>query len=152
MRARYPDRGGYLERDGVKVFYEVHGEGHWPTILLMSNAPGAPLRHWKAQIPFLGRHFRVVAFDAPGNGMADRPQSPESYTDEAETGYAVAVMDATGTERAVFVSYDDPSVWSLQLAATHPERVLGIAAITPSVPWLTEGHPHRAVYDFDAKL
>src|SRR5207244_1383012 len=34
MRAQYPDQDGYVERDGVKVFYEVFGEGD-PTVLLM---------------------------------------------------------------------------------------------------------------------
>ena len=26
-RARYPDDSGYVERDGVRVFYEVYGTG-----------------------------------------------------------------------------------------------------------------------------
>src|SRR5438128_12307044 len=33
-RARYPDQEGYVERDGVKVFYEVYGEGD-PTIMFV---------------------------------------------------------------------------------------------------------------------
>jgi hypothetical protein len=33
-RARYPDSEGYVERDGVNVFFEVYGEGE-PTILLL---------------------------------------------------------------------------------------------------------------------
>ncbi|NUT54911.1 MAG: alpha/beta hydrolase, partial [Thermoleophilia bacterium] len=33
-RARYPDEEGYVERDGVRVFYEVYGSGE-PTFLLL---------------------------------------------------------------------------------------------------------------------
>ena len=33
-RARYPDTEGYVERDGVRTFYEVYGEGE-PTVLLL---------------------------------------------------------------------------------------------------------------------
>jgi hypothetical protein len=33
-RARYPDEEGYVERDGVRTFYEVYGDGE-PTILLL---------------------------------------------------------------------------------------------------------------------
>ena len=33
-RARYPDSEGYVERDGVRLFYEVYGEGE-PTVLLL---------------------------------------------------------------------------------------------------------------------
>jgi hypothetical protein len=31
-RARYPDRSGYVERDGVRVFWECYGEGERPYV------------------------------------------------------------------------------------------------------------------------
>jgi len=34
MRARYPDLEGYVERDGVKTFYEVFGTGETTLLLL----------------------------------------------------------------------------------------------------------------------
>lgn len=36
MRARQPDEAGYVERDGVKTYYEVHGEGASTLLLLPS--------------------------------------------------------------------------------------------------------------------
>jgi hypothetical protein len=35
-RARYPDQTGYLERGGVRVFYEVYGTGERTVLLLPS--------------------------------------------------------------------------------------------------------------------
>ena len=35
-RARYPDEEGYVERDGVRVFWEVYGAGE-PTIHLFAQ-------------------------------------------------------------------------------------------------------------------
>ena len=32
-RARYPDSSGYIKRDGVRLYYEVHGSGE-PAIFL----------------------------------------------------------------------------------------------------------------------
>ena len=57
-RARYPDEEGYVERDGVRVFYEVYGDGE-PTVLLLPTWSIIHSRHWKLQIPYLARHFRV---------------------------------------------------------------------------------------------
>src|SRR5690242_3381827 len=54
MRARYPDTDGYVERDGVKVFYEVYGNGD-PTILLMPTWPIVHSRLWKGQVAYLAR-------------------------------------------------------------------------------------------------
>ena len=62
MRARYPDEEGYVERDGVRVFYEVYGDAP-TTFLLFPTSPISHSRLWKAQIPYLSRHFRVVCFD-----------------------------------------------------------------------------------------
>ena len=41
MRARYPDSESFVERDGVKVAYEVFGSGE-PTLVF---APTDPLVH-----------------------------------------------------------------------------------------------------------
>jgi hypothetical protein len=58
-RARYPDEEGYVERDGVRVFYEVYGDAP-TTFLLFPTSPISHSRLWKAQIPDLSRHFRVI--------------------------------------------------------------------------------------------
>ena len=78
-RARYPDEEGYVERDGVRVFYEVYGDAP-TTFLLFPTSPISHSRMWKAQIPYLSRHFRVVVFDPRGNGSSDRPGNAEAYS------------------------------------------------------------------------
>src|SRR5438445_4180121 len=107
MRARTPDVDGYVEQDGVKAFYEVFGEGHEPTLLLMPTWPIIHSRMWKAQVPYLSRHYRVVTFDPRGNGCSDRPPTPEAYADREYAADALAVMDETGTDRAVVVGACD---------------------------------------------
>jgi pimeloyl-ACP methyl ester carboxylesterase len=132
-RARYPDSTGFVERDGVRSFYEVYGAGE-PTILLMPTWSIIHSRHWKLQIPYLARHWRVVTFDGRGNGRSDRPADPEAYREEEFAADALAVMDATATERTVLVSLSRGAERSLLLAADHPERVERIAFIAAGVP------------------
>src|SRR5919204_5095615 len=97
-RARYPDAEGYVERDGVKVFYEVYGPGD-STVLLLPTWSIIHSRHWKLQIPYLARHARVLTFDGRGNGRSDRPEGVEAYVAAEFAADAVAVMDATATEQ-----------------------------------------------------
>jgi pimeloyl-ACP methyl ester carboxylesterase/predicted glycosyltransferase len=132
-RARYPDDEGYVERDGVSVFYEVYGDGE-PTILLMPTWSIIHSRCWKGQIAYLARHFRVLTFDGRGNGRSDRPSEPEAYAEQEYADDALAVMDVTGTDRAVLVSLSRGVERSLLLAAEHPERVAGMVAISPALP------------------
>jgi pimeloyl-ACP methyl ester carboxylesterase/predicted glycosyltransferase len=132
-RARYPDETGYVERDGVRTFYEVYGSGS-PTILFLPTWSIIHSRGWKAQIPYFARHCRVLTFDGRGNGRSDRPSEPEAYVEQEYADDALAVMDATGTERAVVVSLSRGVERSLLLAAAYPERVESMLFIGPAVP------------------
>jgi pimeloyl-ACP methyl ester carboxylesterase len=141
-RARYPDEDGYVERDGVRIHYEVYGDGE-PTVLLLPTWSIIHARHWKAQVPYLSRHCRVVTFDGRGNGRSDRPSGMAAYVEAEFAADALAVMDATATDRAVLVGLSAGALWGTRLAADHPERVAGIAYIGPAVP-LAPPHPERA--------
>ena len=149
MRAREPDAEGFVDRDGVKLHYEVFGAGS-PTLLLLPAWNVVNARFWKAQVPYLARHFRVVTYDGPGNGRSSRPLDPAPYSYEAQGRSAVAVLDDTGTDRSVLVSLSMGADWALWMAARHPERVLGSVFIGPSValgePEEPEGPPFDEPY------
>ena len=127
-----PDEDGVVRRDGVGVAWTVFGAAHRPTVLLMPTWSIMPSQFWKAQIGYLSRHYRVVTFDGRGSGRSDRPAGAAAYTDDMFAQDTVAVLDATGTDRAVLVSLSCGAAWSVQVAATHPERVLGLFALAPS--------------------
>ena len=133
MRACQPSHDGYVERDGVKVFYEVFGSGD-PTVMLLPTWSIIHSRHWKLQVPDLARRHRVVTFDGRGNGRSDRPAGAEAYRPAEFTADALTVMDATGTERAGLVALSLGATWALELGALHPERVAGIVFIGPALP------------------
>ena len=128
MRARVPDRVGQVERDGIRVGYELFGEGE-PTLLLLPCFQIVQSRVWKGQVPELARRWRVITFDARGTGRSDRPEDPAAYADDEIVADAVAVLDACGVAQAVVVGFSKGSWWGPLLAATHPQRVLGLALI-----------------------
>jgi len=133
MRARYPDRAGTVEREGVRLGYEVFGEGD-RTLFLLPTWTIIHTRFWKLQVPYLARHFRVITYDGPGNGRSDRSVDPDAYSPAAQASYAIDILDETSTDEAVLVSLSMGSMWSLRVAADHPDRVLGQVFIGPSLP------------------
>jgi pimeloyl-ACP methyl ester carboxylesterase/predicted glycosyltransferase len=141
-RARYPDRCGFVERDGVRVFWESYGDGD-PAILLLPTWMLVHSRHWKQQIPYLSRRHRVVTLDPRGNGRSDRPTDPRRYDHAEHISDALAVLDAAGVERAFVAGFSAGAVTALDLAANHPDRLLGAVFVAPSLP-LAPGHPDRA--------
>jgi pimeloyl-ACP methyl ester carboxylesterase len=133
MRARYPDGEGFVDHgDGVRIFYEVYGEGP-DTICFLPTWPIFHSRTWKGQIPYLSRHFRVIAIDARGNGRSDRPREREAYSRERHVADVLAVLDATETDAAMIVSVSPRAPLALQLCVEHPERVRAAAFITPQL-------------------
>jgi pimeloyl-ACP methyl ester carboxylesterase len=147
-RALYPDESGYVERDGVNLYYEVYGSGE-PTVFLLPTWSIIHSRHWKMQIPYLARHCRVLTFDGRGNGRSDRP--PSGYDEREFAADALAVMDATETERVVLVSLSMGAQRALLLAAEQPERIDGAVFICPAVP-LGDQLPARKLYPWDKEL
>src|SRR3984957_11499445 len=138
-RARYPDEEGFVERNGQRLFYEVYGEGE-QTIFLLPTWSLFHSRHWKMQIPYLARHFRVLVMDGLGNGRSGRPGDPRRYRVAEFARDFLAVMDATATESAVMVSLSAGARYQLELARLAPERVLGAAFTGPVFP-PTPPHP-----------
>ena len=139
-------RTGYVERDGVRVFYEVYGEGE-PTVLFVPTVVDRPLAAledadpvFRAALP--RRHLRPR-----GNGRSDRPQDAEAYAEREFAADALAVLDATGTERAVLVALSLGAQRALVLAAEHPERVDGVVFIAPSLPLAPPPRPRLPPFD-----
>ncbi|HEY2766683.1 MAG TPA: alpha/beta fold hydrolase [Solirubrobacteraceae bacterium] len=133
-RARYPDSEGFVERDGQHIFYEVYGEGE-ETIFLLPTWSLIHSRHWKMQIPYLARHFRVLVMDGLGNGRSERCRDRKRYAAAEFARDCLAVMDATGTERAVMASLSTGAQYQLELARLAPERVVGATFIGPLFPY-----------------
>jgi pimeloyl-ACP methyl ester carboxylesterase/predicted glycosyltransferase len=137
MRAREPDRAGYVERDGVRVHYETFGTEGDPIVFVPTDVL-VNGRMWKAQVPYLARRHRVVVIDPRGNGRSDRPTDPAAYADVEQVADVIAVMDELGLDRAVLVGLCMSAFYSLEAAAWHPDRIAGVVAVAT---WAMEGTP-----------
>jgi pimeloyl-ACP methyl ester carboxylesterase len=150
-RALYPDQEGYVERDGVRTYWEVYGDGE-PTIFFLPTWSLVHSRIWKAQIAYFARHFRVLTMDGRGNGRSDRPADADAYGFWHFAEDALAAMDASGTERAILVSTSMGTIWNLVLAAGSPKRVEGSVFIGPTTYAVSEPYPDWALTPFNERL
>jgi len=136
VRASYPKRSGYADGDGARLFYEVHGEGDPPVLLIQGwGLPGAG---WRAYTADLARRFRVVVYDQRGTGRSSRPCGPAAFSPEKRVSDARAVLDATGTRDAVVVGVSGGAQTAVALAAKHPDRARALVPMLsalPLTPW-----------------
>lgn len=154
MRAKLPDRDGFVERDGVKIHYEVYGHGP-ETMVFLPPWSIVHSRVYKAQIPYFSERFRCIAYDGRGNGKSDRPADVAAYSLDQNVADALAVMDATEVGEAILVGLSYGGMVACALAAHHPERVraailAGTAgSIGPNRPHMTHEHFYATHERFD---
>jgi len=145
MRAKLPNKEGFAERDGVKIHYEVYGDGPH-TIVFPPPWSIVHARVSKAQLPYFSERFRCIPFDPRGNGRSDRPEDVAAYRLDNYVADILSVLDAVGADQVITVGLSAAGIHSCVLAAYHPERsraaiLVGTAAtIGPSYPYMTPQH------------
>ena len=109
-----------LDRDGVKIHYEVHGKG--PTILL-SHGYSSTCRMWDGQVAALKDRYQVIVWDMRGHGESDYPKDPALYSEGLTIGDMRALLDVVGADKAIVAGLSLGGYMSLAFHASHPNRV-----------------------------
>ncbi|MBN9263899.1 MAG: alpha/beta fold hydrolase [Hyphomicrobium sp.] len=149
MRAKLPAAEGFVDRDGVKIFYEVYGNGP-ETMVFLPPWSIVHSRVYKAQIPYFSERCRCITFDPRGNGRSDRPQDASAYTLANFIADVLAVMDATEAGEAILVGLSLAGVHICAIAAYHPERVKA-AVLAGTAATIGPSYPHMVPQHFLAK-
>ncbi len=108
-----------LDRDGVRIHYEVRGQG---PVVLLSHGYSATAQMWRGQHDALARDHTLVTWDMRGHGGSDSPDDPAAYSAEATVDDMAAILDAVGAQRAVIGGLSLGGYMSLLFHATHPQR------------------------------
>lgn len=113
----------YISRDGVAVYYEVHGAG---PVILLTHGFAATARMWSRQMEVLTRGRRVVVWDMRGHGRTDSPEDPALYSEDATVGDMLAILNAVGSQRAIVGGHSLGGYMSLAFHRRYPERVAAL--------------------------
>lgn len=130
----------------VAIAYQVHGQG--PHDILLSDSSASNLvTVWQLPeavelLERLGRFARVIRFDRRDTGISDPIK--DDLTLEAHVSDALAVMDAVDAERPFLIGGAYGARSLATLAATRPERVAGLIAISGTVRGAAAESPETA--------
>ena len=108
-----------LDRNGVRIQYEVRGQG---PVVLLSHGYSATAQMWRGQHDALSRDHTLVTWDMRGHGGSDTPDDPAAYSAEATIDDMAAILDAVGAPRAVIGGLSLGGYMSLLFHATYPQR------------------------------
>jgi len=152
LTAPSPFETRFADSDGVRIAYNVRGEGPLTIVVapgifshlhLVANLPAT-----RGTLEALAGFARVVTFDKRGQGLSD-PTLAAPTLDE-RTRDIGAVMDAAGLERAVLLGFSEGGPMCLKFAYENPDRVQGLVIIGSTASWVQSesfpiGIPRRAI-------
>jgi len=152
MRALEPAETGQLTLHGFQIGYEIFGDPQAPPVLLLPTWQIAPSLHWRMQVPFLARTFRVITYDPPGIGGGQRTTDPRAFELDRVVDYAIGLLDQLGVDQTDIIGLSMGGSYGLWLAARYPDRVKRAVLIGPVPPeWAFGADPtfweKREIYE-----
>lgn len=115
-----------IERDGVKIYYEVHGDG---PAMILTHGYSSTFEMWHGQIEALSKRHKLILWDMRGHGRSDYPQNLDAYSEELTVGDIAALLDEVGVECAIVGGLSLGGYMSLAFWRAHPERVRALLII-----------------------
>jgi pimeloyl-ACP methyl ester carboxylesterase len=115
-----------IDRNGVKIYYEVHGSG---PALLLTHGYSSTSAMWQGQIEALSRHHQLVLWDMRGHGQSDYPDDDAAYSEALTVADMAALLDAVGAGTAIVGGLSLGGYMSLAFHRAHPDRVRALLII-----------------------
>jgi pimeloyl-ACP methyl ester carboxylesterase len=115
-----------LDRDGVTIHYEIHGDG---PPLILTHGYSSTSAMWSEQIAPLSKHHRLILWDMRGHGQSDYPEDPKAYSEALTVADMAALLDLAGAKRAIVGGLSLGGYMSLAFYRAHPERVRALLII-----------------------
>jgi pimeloyl-ACP methyl ester carboxylesterase len=132
-----PAGSGYAPVNGIKVYYEVFGEGR--PLVLLHGAFYTIDMNWNQLIPELSKTRKVIAIEMQGHGhtpFSDRKLSHAALASDVE-----GVMDYLEIDSADVVGYSMGGSVAYQFAVQSPKRLRKLVIISSAYKsscWLPE--------------
>lgn len=123
--------GKYADINGIKMYYEVHGEG---APLLMIHGNSGDVSSMDNQIEHFSKTNLVIAADSRGHGKSGLNTKKLTY--EMITDDLAALLKFLGLKKVNVIGLSDGGVIGLKLAIKYPELVnkLAIAGANTAPP------------------
>ncbi|MGN6181767.1 MAG: alpha/beta fold hydrolase [Mucilaginibacter sp.] len=132
-----PVSSGYAPVNGIRVYYEVYGEGK--PIVLLHGAFMTIADNWAKIIPELSKTRKVIAMEFQGHGHT--PYSARKMDLATLAGDVAGVMDHLKVDSADIVGYSMGGSVAYQFIVNYPQRVNKLVIISStykSTGWLPQ--------------
>jgi pimeloyl-ACP methyl ester carboxylesterase len=128
---------GYAPVNGLKMYYEIHGEGK-PIVLLHGSFMNIDL-NFGQMIPELAKNHKVIALEMQGHGRTGDIDRPYSYPAMADD--IAGLLKHLGIEKADVLGYSLGGTVALEFTIRHPSlvnKLVFISSVYKLDGWIKE--------------
>lgn len=121
-----PAESGYADVNGLKLYYEVYGEGK-PIVLLHGSYMNIPL-NWSHIIPLLAKDRKVIVAEMQGHGRTK--DIPRELSYEGMSDDVSGLLKHLKIDSADILGYSMGGGVAFQVAIRHPEQVRRLVVLS----------------------
>lgn len=130
---------GYAPVNGLKMYYEIHGQGE--PLVLLHGAFMAITDEWRDWVNELAKTHKVIAVEMQGHGHTADIKRDLSYENLADD--IGGLLDYLKIPQADVMGYSLGAGVAMQLAIRHPEKVRKVVVISHPIRrdgWVKEAN------------
>jgi pimeloyl-ACP methyl ester carboxylesterase len=146
---------GYAPVNGLKMYYEIHGAGSMPLVLIHGGGSTIETSFSKL-LPLLSGQGKVIAVELQAHGHTSDRDVPESFEQDADD--VAALLAYLKVDKADFFGFSNGGTTTLQIAIRHPDIVNKIVVVSANyrrdgmIPGFFEGFPKATLAVMPAPL
>jgi pimeloyl-ACP methyl ester carboxylesterase len=146
---------GYAPVNGINMYYEVHGEGDMPLVLI--HGGGSTINsNFGVLLPLLAAKRKVIAVELQAHGRTGNREVRETFEQDADD--VAALLGYVGVPKADILGFSNGGTTTLQIAMRHPEVVNRMIVISANysragmLPGLFDNLAHATLDDMPGPL
>jgi pimeloyl-ACP methyl ester carboxylesterase len=113
-------KSGYAPLGNLRMYYEIHGEGGMPLVLIHGGGSTIPV-NFGFTLPLFASDRQVIAVEMPAHGRTRDTGEPITFKKDAD--YIAALLKYLGIAKADVFGFSNGGHTTIEIGIRHPEIV-----------------------------
>jgi pimeloyl-ACP methyl ester carboxylesterase len=113
-------KSGYASINGINIYYEIHGDGNMPLVLIHGGGSTIETSFSKI-LPLISVHHKVIAVELQAHGRTSDRDAPESFEQDADD--VAALLEYLKIDKTNVLGFSNGGTTTIQIAIRYPHII-----------------------------
>ncbi|MBO9201017.1 MULTISPECIES: alpha/beta fold hydrolase [Niastella] len=121
MQTKQKTESGYVSINGIKMYYEIHGESSLMPLVLIHGGGSTIPSNWGTVLPLFANEYKVIAMELQAHGRTSDRETEESFKQDAAD--VIALLQQLKVSKANFAGFSNGGSTTLEILINYPHIV-----------------------------